>query len=94
MRPQEARHGHDEFVVIQARFTRQRRGVPGAQLSAVVHYPSGDQTFTAEVTTFPDGRTDLAVPVAPAPRGSNVPVDVIMRYQGQEYRARTGFRVS
>jgi hypothetical protein len=94
MQPQEARLGQDENVVIQAAFrSREGRGVAGAQLSAVVSYPTGPQTFTSEMTTFPDGRVDLAVPVAPASRGSSVRVEVLMRYQGQEYRQVTGFTV-
>ncbi|MBI3973628.1 MAG: hypothetical protein HY332_20325 [Chloroflexi bacterium] len=94
MAPQEARLGTDEQVVIQASFVNnQGRPVPGARLSAIVHYPSGPKTFKSEVTTFQDGRADLAVPVAPATRGVNVRVEVIMSYQGQEYRANAGFRV-
>ncbi len=93
LKPAEARLDRDEQVVIQARFTRQRRGVSGAQLAAVVHYPSGDKTFTSEVTTFPDGRVDLAVPVAPAARGTSVKVDVLMTYQGQTFKRSAGFAV-
>ena len=94
LRPQEPRLGQDENVVIQGSFvTNQGRPVAGAQLAAQVNYPSGPKTFTSEVTTFQDGRADLAVPVAPATRGATVRVEVIMRYQGQEYRANTGFTV-
>ena len=97
MQPQEARLGEHENVVIRAQFLSVTGGttrpVSGAQLSAVVNYPSGPQTFTSEVTTFPDGVTTLAVPVAPATRGSNVRVEVVMRYQGQEYRQAAGFNV-
>ncbi|MGH2351727.1 MAG: hypothetical protein ACRDJN_08955 [Chloroflexota bacterium] len=97
MRPQEARLGQDEKVEVRARFMRitggRLRPVSGAKLSAVVNYPSGPQTFTSEVTTFPDGVTTLVVPVAPATRGANVRVEVIMKYQGQEYRQASGFTV-
>lgn len=93
MHPQEAKYGKDEHVVIQARFTRNRRGVSGAQLSATAHYPGGPQTFRSEITTFPDGRVDLAIPVEPAKPGSTVPVEVIMTYRGEAYRAKSGFSV-
>ena len=94
LRPQEPRLGQDENVVIQATFlTNQGRPVLGAQLSALVNYPTGPKTYTSEVTTFQDGRADLAVPVAPAPRGATVRLEVIMRYQGQEYRQNSGFTV-
>jgi hypothetical protein len=60
----------------------------------VANYPSGPQTFSSEVTTFPDGRApDLAIPVAPAQRGGNVRVEVIMKYQGQEFKQAAGFTV-
>ena len=94
MQPQEPRLGQDENVVVQASFrNREGRPVQGAQLAATVNYPTGPRTFTSEITTFPDGRVDLAVPVAPAPRGANVRVEVVMRYQGQEYKQNTGFTV-
>jgi hypothetical protein len=98
MRPQEARLGTDEQVVAQIGFyTSQGRPVAGAQASAVVNYPGGPRTITSEITTFPDGRVDLAIPVAPAgsgvTRGINVRVEVVMRYQGQEYRQASGFTV-
>lgn len=98
MIPQEARLGQDENVIVRATFLRftggQQRPVSGAQVSATAAYPSGPQTFTSEVTTFPDGRApDLAIPVAPATRGSNVRVEVVMRYQGQEYKQAAGFTV-
>lgn len=93
LRPQEARLGQDEDVVIQASFRRDGRPVSGAQLSAIVNYPSGPKTFTSEITTFQDGRLDLSVPVAPAPRGSSVRIEVVMKYQGQEYRQASGFTV-
>jgi hypothetical protein len=94
MQPQDPQLGRDENVVIQATFrSREGRPVSGGQMSAVVNYPSGPKTYTSEITTFPDGRVDLAVPVAPAPRGVNVRVEVVMRYQGQEYRQAAGFNV-
>lgn len=94
VRPQEARFGQDENVVVQARFmSREGRPVAGGQLSALVNYPAGPKTLTAEITTFQDGRVDLNIPVAPAARGSNVRVELTMRYQGQEYRSATGFTV-
>jgi hypothetical protein len=94
MQPQDPRLGQDENVVIQATFrNRQGRGVPGAQISAVVNYPSGPKTYSSEITTFPDGRVDLAVPVAPATRGTNVRVEVVMRYQGRDYKQAAGFNV-
>ena len=98
MVPQEPRLGTDENVVIRAQFrSRDGRNISGAQLQAVVNYPSGAQTFTSEQTTFQDGRVDLAVPVQPqgrqVPRGSQVRVEVVMRYQGQEYRSNSGFTV-
>lgn len=93
MRPPEARLGQDQEVVIQATFaTRAGRGTPGAQLSAIVNYPTGPKTFTQEITTFPDGRVDLAVPVAPATTGT-VRVEVVAKYQGQEYRTNSSFNV-
>ncbi|HEU5316912.1 MAG TPA: hypothetical protein VFX49_12460 [Chloroflexota bacterium] len=96
--PQEPRLGTDENVVIRVQFrSREGRSIPGAQLQAVVNYPGGAQTFTSEQTTFPDGRVDLAVPVQPqgrqVPRGAQVRVEVVMRYQGQEYRSNSGFTV-
>ena len=98
MIPQEARLGQDENVIVRATFLRatggQLRPVSGAQITAVANYPSGSQTFTSEVTTFPDGRApDLAIPVAPAARGANVRVDVVMHYQGQEFKQAAGFTV-
>ncbi len=97
IRPQDARLGQDEFVVIQARVLYQGRPVSGAALSAVAHYPSATQEFTAQMTTFQDGRVDLQVPVSPpgsgVTRGSNVRLEVVMRYQGQEVRQNAGFNV-
>jgi hypothetical protein len=98
MIPQEARLGTDESVIVRATFLRftggQLRPVAGAQISAVASYPSGPQTFSSEVTTFPDGRApDLAIPVAPAQRAGNVRVEVVMRYQGQEFKQASGFTV-
>lgn len=94
MRPQDARLGTDENVVIHVQMvTNQNRPVPGALMSATVNYPSGPKTFKSEISTFPDGVLDLAVPVAPATRGSNVRVEVVMTYQGQDYRATSGFSV-
>jgi hypothetical protein len=98
MIPQEARLGTDENVIVRATFRRltsgQMRPVSGAQIAAVANYPSGPQTFSSEVTTFPDGRApDLAIPVAPAQRGGNVRVEVIMKYQGQEFKQAAGFTV-
>ena len=98
MVPQEPRLGTDENVVIRVQFrSREGRNTPGAQLQAVVNYPGGAQTFTSEQTTVPDGRVDLAVPVQPqgrqVPRGTQVRVEVTMRYQGQEYRSNSGFTV-
>lgn len=98
MIPQEPRLGTDENVVIRVSFrNREGRPIGGAQMQAVVNYPSGPQTFTAPDTTFPDGRIDLAVPVQPqgrqVPRGSQVRVEVVMKYQGQDYRSNSGFTV-
>jgi len=98
MVPTEPRLGTDENVVIRANFrTRENRPVGGAQLEAVVNYPTGAQTFTSEQTTFPDGRIDYAVPVQPqgrqVPRGAQVRVEVAMKYQGQSYRTNSGFTV-
>ncbi|HEX2033796.1 MAG TPA: hypothetical protein VHS99_06410 [Chloroflexota bacterium] len=98
MIPQEARLGQDENVVVRATFLRtaggQTRGVSGAQIVAVANYPSGPQTFTSDVTTFSDGRApDLNIPVAPAQRGSNVRVEVTMKFQGREYKQVSGFTV-
>ena len=94
MRPQDARLGTDENVDIQVRMlTNQGRPVSGALMSAIVNYPSGAQTFKSPISTFQDGVVDLAVPVAPATRGSNVRVEVIMTYQGQDYHAISGFTV-
>ena len=94
MRPQEAQLGRDENVVIHVQMvTNQGRPVSGALMSAVVNYPSGPKSFKAEISTFPDGVLDLAVPVAPATRGSNVRVEVTMSYQGQDYKATSGFTV-
>jgi hypothetical protein len=45
------------------------------------------------VTTFPDGRVDLAVPVGPAGRGASVRIDVLMEYQGQTFKRAAGFTV-
>lgn len=96
--PQEPRLGTDENVVIRAVFrSREGRPAAGAQLQAVVNYPGGAQTFTSDQTTFPDGRMDFAIPVQPAgrqvPRGTQVRVEVVMKYQGQEYRTNSGFTV-
>jgi hypothetical protein len=96
--PPEPRLGQDENVVIRANFrTRDGRPVSGAQLQAVVNYPGGAQTFTSEQTTFQDGRLDFAVPVQPTgrqvPRGTQVRMEIVMRYQGQEYRSNSGFTV-
>jgi hypothetical protein len=97
MKPQDAQLGKDDNVVIQARFTNvtggQSKPVAGAQLTAIVNYPSGPKTYASDVTTFSDGVTTLAVPVAPATRGSNVRVEVVMKYQGQEYHSISGFTV-
>jgi hypothetical protein len=98
MVPQEPRLGTDESVVVRVQFrSREGRSIPGAQLQAIVNYPGGAQTFTSEQTTFPDGRVDLAVPVQPqgrqVPRGTQVRVEVVMRYQGQDYRSNSGFTV-
>ena len=98
MIPPEPRLGTDENVVIRVIFrTRENRPVSGAQLQAVVNYPGGPQTFTSEQTTFPDGRLDYAIPVQPqgrqVPRGSQVRVEVVMKYQGSEYRSNSGFTV-
>ena len=96
--PTEPRLGQDENVVVRATFrSREGRPISGAQLAAAVNYPGGAQTFTSEQTTFPDGRAELLVPVQPqgrqVPRGTQVRVEVIMRYQGQEYRTNSGFTV-
>ncbi len=94
MRPQEAQLGRDENVVIHVQMvTNQGRPVSGALMSAVVSYPTGPKTFKSEISTFPDGVLDLAVPVAPATRGSNVRVEVTMSYQGQDYKSTSGFTV-
>jgi hypothetical protein len=94
MRPQEAQLGRDENVVVHVQMvTSQGRPVSGALMSAAVSYPSGPKTFKSEISTFPDGVLDLAVPVAPATRGSNVRVEVTMTYQGQDYKATSGFTV-
>jgi hypothetical protein len=94
MRPQEAQLARDENVVVHVQMvTNQNRPVSGALMSAVVNYPSGPRTFKSEISTFPDGVLDLAVPVAPATRGSNVRVEVTMTYQGQDYKATSGFTV-
>ena len=98
MVPQEPRLGVDENVVVRVQFrTREGRSVAGAQLNAVVNYPGGPLTFTAEQTTFQDGRMDLAVPVQPSgrqvARGSQVRVEVVMKYQGQDYRSNSGFTI-
>ena len=94
MRPQDPRLGTDENVVIHVQMlTNQGRPVSGAVMSAVVNYPAGPQTFKSDISTFPDGVLDLAVPVAPATRGSNVRVEVTMSYQGQDYKATSGFTV-
>lgn len=96
--PQEARLGQDENVVLRVLFRNsQGRPVSGAVLTAMVNYPGGARTFTSEVSTFPDGRTELAIPVAPegsrVARGTNVRIEAIMKYQGQEYRSNAGFNV-
>jgi hypothetical protein len=96
--PQEARLGIDESVIVRATFLGfsggQLRPVPGALISAVVSYPSGPQAFTSEVPTFPDGRApDLVIPIAPAQRPGDVPVEVVLRYQGQEFRQAARFTV-
>jgi hypothetical protein len=98
MIPQEARLGQDERVVVRATVLRrvgnQYRPLSGAQVSAIANLPSGPRTFNSEVTTFPDGRApDLAIPVEPTMRGSNVRVEVVMRFQGQEFRQTSGFTV-
>jgi hypothetical protein len=94
MAPQDARLGVDENVVVRAQFfTNQGRPIGGALMQAIVNYPTGPKTYTAEITTFPDGRLDLPIPVAPATRGSNVRVEVVMKYQGQEFRQVAGFTV-
>ena len=94
MRPQDVRLGTDENVVIHVQMvTNQGRPVVGATMSAVVNYPTGPKTFKADISTFQDGVLDLAVPVAPATRGSNVRVEVTMSYQGNQYKATTGFTV-
>jgi hypothetical protein len=98
MVPQEPQLGRDDVVVIRVQFrSREGRSVGGAQLQAVVNYPAGPRTFTSEETTFPDGRLDYAVPVQPTgtqvPRGSQVRVEVVMKYQGQDYRSNSGFTV-
>ena len=96
--PQEPRLGTDENVVLRINFrSREGRPVSGAQPQAVVNYPGGPVTITGEQTTFQDGRVDLAVPVQPqgrqVPRGAQVRVELVMKYQGQDYRAITGFTV-
>src|SRR5688500_4102268 len=98
MVPPEPRLGTDENVVIRAQFrTRDNRPVSGAQLQALVNYPGGPRTFTSEQTTFPDGRLDYAIPVAPersnVQRGTQVRVEVAMKYQGNEFRTNSGFTV-
>ena len=98
MIPPEPRLGTDEMVVIRANFrTRDNRPVGGAQLQATANYPGGPQTFTADQTTFPDGRVDYAIPVNPprgnVARGTQVRVEVVMKYQGQEFRSNSGFTV-
>jgi hypothetical protein len=98
MVPQEPRLGTDENVVIRVQFrSREGRNTPGAQLQAQVNYPGGPMTFTSETTTFPDGRLDLAIPVQPqgrqVPRGTQVRVEVTMKYQGQDYKSNSGFTV-
>lgn len=96
--PQEPRLGTDENVVLRITFrSRDNRPVAGAQPQAVVHYPGGPITITGEITTFQDGRVDLAIPVQPqgrqVPRGTQVRVELAMKYQGQDYRSNTGFTV-
>ena len=98
MVPAEPRLGTDTDVVIRANFrTRDGRPVGGAQLQALVNYPGGPRTFTSEQTTFPDGRIDHAIPVAPersnVQRGTQVRVEVVMKYQGNEFRSNSGFTV-
>ena len=98
MVPPEPRLGTDTDVVIRAQFrTRDNRPVSGAQLQALVNYPGGPRTFTSEQTTFPDGRLDYAIPVAPersgVQRGTQVRVEVAMKYQGNEFRTNSGFTV-
>src|SRR5688500_16091817 len=98
MVPAEPRLGTDTDVVIRASFrTRDNRPVSGAQLQAVVNYPGGPRTFSSEQTTFPDGRLDYAIPVAPersnVQRGSERRVEVAMKYQASECRSNSGFPV-
>lgn len=94
MRPQDVQLGRDENVVIHVQMlTNQGRPVSGALLAATVNYPSGPKQFKSEISTFPDGVLDLAVPVAPATRGSNVRVEVVMTYQGQDFHSTSGFTV-
>jgi hypothetical protein len=89
--------GGERQQVLRAVFrSRDGRPVSGGQMQAVVNYPTGPQTFTSEQTTFQDGRADLAVPESPPgrpalARGTQVRVEVLMKYQGQEYRANSGF---
>jgi hypothetical protein len=96
--PSEPRLGTDENVVLRITFrSRDNRPVSGAQPQAVVNYPGGPMTITGEQTTFQDGRVDLAIPVQPqgrqVPRNTQVRVELVMKYQGQDYRANTGFTV-
>ena len=98
MIPPEPRLGTDENVVIRVSFrTRENRPVSGAQLQATANYPGGPQTFSSEQTTFPDGRLDYAIPVNPprsnVARGTQVRVEVLMKYQGNEFRSNSGFTV-
>ena len=98
MIPPEPRLGTDTDVVIRANFrTRDNRPVGGAQLQAIANYPAGPRTFTSDQTTFPDGRIDYAIPVSPersnVARGTQVRVEVVMKYQGNEFRSNSGFTV-
>jgi hypothetical protein len=93
----EARIGQDENIVVLATFRRNGTpgpGVAGAQIVAVANYPGGPQTFMSPTTTFSDGRADVNIPVAPARGATTVRVEVVARYQGQEYPApAAGFAV-
>lgn len=96
IRPQEVRGDDpDARVFVRARLTDRGQPKAGVPMALLVYYPSGTQRLTSPVTSFPDGWVpDLAVPARPAPRGSNVRVEVFMTYLGHEYRAITGFRVT
>ena len=97
MNKPEARIGQDENIVVLATFRRSGTpgpGVAGAQIVAIANYPGGPQTFTSPTTTFSDGRADVNIPVAPARGASTVRVEVVARYQGQEFAApAAGFAV-